>query len=327
MNTDQIISQSKNAYKQWCDQWRANAKKHSKCDMKPFEDFRNIGIGKAILCVANGFSLEENIEIIKKYKDNVDIIACDKTLGHLLDHGIKPTYLMVCDANVNYEKYLKPWENQLQDTILLQNVCGNPLWTFNGNWKDKYFYVNKDVMHYELEFMELSGCKNQVTAGTNVSNMMIVILNQSDNDKKQDLFAYDKIILIGYDYSWKYDGKYYAFDEEAGGKKYFMRHVYGISNSGKVIFSSNNLGSSASWLNLYISVFKINAIQCSPDSLYTFGREGNLEAQMQYRHKPSDAKKVRDLLKEGQGLEQKTNKIQNSLRDIARDHWYQSQSI
>ena len=48
----------------------------------------------------------------------------------------------------------------------------------------------------------------------------------------------------GFDYSWKHDGKYYAFDEDAGGKRYYMRHVYGISGSGKLIYTSNNLNTS-----------------------------------------------------------------------------------
>ncbi len=327
MNHEQIVKQSKQAYKQWAVQWRENAKIHKKYKMKSFNDFRNKGIGKAILCVANGYSFEENIETIKENKNNVDIICCDKTLGHLIDNGIYPTFCMVCDANVSYEKYLKPWENKLDKTILFQNVCGNPEWTKNGNWRDKYFYVNKDVMNNEKEFSSLSGCNNLVTAGTNVSNMMVVIVTQSDNETKQNLMAYDKMLLIGYDYSWKYDGKYYAFDEDGGGKKYYMRHIYGISTSGKMIFSSNNLSSSASWLRLYIDAYKINAIQCGQDSLHIFGRLGDLKDQIKYRHKPSDYSLVKELLSDKRSLEERLTKVQNSIRDIARDHWFKSQSV
>lgn len=327
MNHDQIVKQSKQAYAQWCVQWRANAIENSKYKMKSFEDFRNTGIGKAILLVANGYSLEENMETIKANASNVDIMACDKTLGHLIKNGIKPKFVMVCDANVNYEHYLKPYEDQLQGTILIMNVCGNPLWAANGNWKDKYFYVNKDVMKNEVEFIKLSGCQNIVTAGTNVSNMMVVILNQSDNEVKQNLFAYDKILLIGYDYSWRFDGKYYAYDEEGGGKRFYMRHIYGISESGKIIFTSNNLNTSASWLNLYIKAYKVNAIQCGKHVLQNFGRSGDLATQMRYRHKPSDAEKVKELLKTQRSLEQNLNKIQNDLKKVARDHWFSSHSI
>lgn len=326
MTHDQIVRQSKQAYKQWAKQWRAHAKEHSVFKMQSFDSLRNTGIGKAVLLCANGYSLEENMDTIKQHKDNVDIIACDKSIGHLLNNGIRPKYCIVCDANVNYEKYLKPFEDQLSDTILIQNVCGNPEWTKNGNWKDKYFYVNKDVMGYEKEFIELSGCKNVVTAGTNVSNMMVVLLAQADNESKQNLFSYDKIILVGFDYSWKHDGGYYAYDWDGGGKRYYMRHVYGISYSGKIIFTSNNLSSSASWLNLYIKAFNLPVVQCSKDSLQMFGLNGDLKNHITYRHKPSDGPRVINLLKERRGLEESLNKIQNELVNIGREHWYAAHS-
>ncbi len=327
MNHDQIVKQSVQCYKQWAPQWRKHAEEHSQYEMKSFENFRNIGIGKAILAVANGYSFEENIEVIKANAHNVDIIACDKTLGHLIKAGIKPTYCIVCDANVSYEKYLKPYESELKDTILIQNVCGNPLWTKNGNWRDRYFYVNKDVMSYEKEFMAISGCQNAVTAGTNVSNMMIVILTQSDNERRQNLFCYDKILLIGFDYSWRADGKYYAFDDDGGGKKFYMRHIYGMSHSGKMIFSSNNLSSSASWLHLYIKAYAVQTVQCGQHVLNDFGKRGDLAANMQYRHKPSDKGRVKNLINKQQSLEQELKWVQNNLKEIAKDHWLQSQTV
>jgi hypothetical protein len=182
-------------------------------------------------------------------------------------------------------------------------------------------------MNYEREFMKLSGCNNVVTAGTNVSNMMLVVLTQSDNERVQNLFAYDKVLLIGFDYSWKLDGKYYAFDHDGGGKRYYMRHIYGLSVSGKTIFSSHNLSTSASWLKLYIDAYKVNAVQCGQDALVIFNKLGKLEEQIQYRHKTSDSKIISQLLKDKRGLEEKLNKIQNGIVSIARDHWYASQSI
>jgi hypothetical protein len=321
MTHDDIEKQSKQAYRQQCVFWRKNAAFHKKYKMKSFEDFRNTGIGKTALLVANGYSFEENIETIKKYKDNIDVICCDKTLGHLLDNGITPYICMVCDAHVSYEKYLKPYEDRLNNTILFNNVCGNVEWSSNGNWKDLYFYVNKDVMHYENEFIELSGCKNIVTAGTNISNMMVVLLVQSDNERKQNLFSYDKLALIGFDYSWKAEGKYYAFDHLANGKFYYMKHIYGLSLSNNLIYSSNNLSSSAAWLNLYVKAFKVPVVQCGKDSLANFNRQGDLEKSLQYRHKTSDADVVKRLLDNKIKIEIELKKIQNDIAVIARDHW------
>ena len=327
MTHDQIVKQSVACYKQWSKQWREHAKVHSEFKMKSFEDFRSSGIGKAALLVANGYSFEENIETIKKNAVNVDVVACDKTLGHLINAGVKPKFCIVCDANVSYEKYLKPYEDQLERTILIQNVCGNPEWTKNGNWKQRYFYVNKDVMHYEKEFQEISGCPNLVTAGTNVSNMMVVLLTQSDNETRQNLFSYDKLLLIGFDYSWKADGGYYAFDKDAGGKFHYMRHVKGIAPSGKLIYTSNNLSSSSSWLNLYIKAFNIPVVQCSQDSILWPNIIGKLEEQIRYKHKPQDSQKVKDLLNELRGLETRKVQINNRLKSIGREHWLASRAI
>jgi hypothetical protein len=271
--------------------------------------------------VANGYSFEENLETIKKYKDNVDIICCDKTLGHLLDNGITPYICVVCDANVSYERYLEPWKDKLKNTILFNNVCGNTKWTTGGEWKDVYLYVNKDVMENEKEFMALSGCKNAVTAGTNVSNMMVVLMVQADNEIKQNLFMYDKMIMIGFDYSWKLNGKYYAFDQEGGGKFYYMRHIYGLSMNNNIIFTSNNLSSSASWLKLYIDAYRIPVVQCSKDSLQPFGNIRDLEKNIKHRHKTSDAKLVRDNLRRKNQIELELKKLNNELSAIARDHW------
>lgn len=327
MDREKIIKHTDMAYRQWCEIWRKHATEHSKMKQKSFEDFRNSGIGKACLLVANGYSLEENIETIKKHQKNVDIFCCDKTLGHLLDHGITPKFCIVCDANVSWEKYGEKYKDQLKDTILFQNVCGNPDWTFKGNWKDVYMYVNKDVRHHEREFMSLSGCPNQVTAGTNVSNMMVVLLIQADNDKRQNLFSYDKLLLIGFDYGWRDDGKYYAFDETGDGKSFYMRHIYGMSNDGKIVFTSNNLSSSASWLRLYIDTFKIKVFQCGSGSLFAPGGYHDLEVQMQYRHKPSDSERVKKLLIRKRSIENELGSLDNEIRSIAKDHWLASQSI
>lgn len=181
MNDKMIRAQSEAAYKQWAPQWRKHTKENSIFEMKSIHELENHGVGRAVLCVANGYSFEENIETIKKYQHNVDIFACDKTMGHLLDNGITPKFVMMCDANVDYEKYMAPYKDKLQDIILIANICGNPEWTKNGNWKDKYFFINKDILGSEKEFSEMSGCTNFIPAGTNVSNAMVVMLTQSDN--------------------------------------------------------------------------------------------------------------------------------------------------
>lgn len=323
MSPDQIKKQSISAYQQWAPQWREHSKIHSQFDMKPMANFSNVGIGKAVLLVANGFSFENEIETIKKYAHNVDIMCCDKTLGHLIDNGILPTYCLVCDANVSYEKYLKPWEDKLHGTVLFQNVCANPKWAENGNWKDKYFFVNKDVMNYELEFSEISGCKNFMIAGTNVSNMMVVLLTQCDDHERRNFFGYDKLLLVGYDFSWTPGGKYYAFDQEANGKYYFMKHTQGLTNHGDYIYTSNNLSSSASWLALYCKTFQLPVVQCSRPTIADFGQDPqNLEHHMRYRFRPEDKVAVRKNLERKMAIEAELKTVNDKIKKLSKDHYY-----
>jgi hypothetical protein len=106
-----------------------------------------------------------------------------------------------------------------------------------------------------------------------------------------------------------------------------MRHIYGIAPSGKIIYSSNNLSSSASWLRLYIDAYNVPAIQCSPDSLLNTKRRGKLEEQIKYRHRPADAFRVKDLLSEKRRVEEKLARVNNDLVAIGRDHYYAANSI
>lgn len=322
MNDQTIRQQSNAAYGQWAVQWRKHAVTHSAYKQKPLADFENVGVGRAVLCVANGFSFEEQIETLKKYQHNVDILCCDKTLGHLLDNGIIPTYCMVCDANVNYEKYLKPYEEKLRKTTLFINVCANPEWSENGNWKDKYFFVNQDIIDSHLEFSKLSGCKNFMPAGTNVSNAMVILLSQSDNTARRNVFGYDKILLLGYDYSWKFGGKYYAFNEDGNGKAQYMRHSYAVTPSGAFCYTSGNLAFSKEWLAKYVGAFNLPVLQCAPDSILQFGKSAKLEEQMQYSHKPEDRARVRDMVKELRAMDQKSLALHKKINEIGKDHYW-----
>lgn len=322
MDKEAVLQQSKQAYKQWCVQWREQAKHHSKYEMKPLYDFENIGIGKACLLIANGYSFEENLETIKKNQDNVDILCCDKTLGHCLENDIIPTYCLVCDANVNYEKYMEKYKDKLQDTVLFINVCANPKWSDNGNWKDKYFFVNKDVMKNEVEFCNLSGCPNTIPAGTNVSNAMAVFLTQSDERGRVNFFGYDKYILIGFDYNWYHDTNYYSFDKEADGKTNYMRHVFCLDTAGRGCYTSNNLAFSATWLDKYIATFKLNFVQGTQRTITKSAPYKELEDQMKYKYKPEDAVTVIKAIYKKNELTRQLAILDQGLRKIAKDHFY-----
>lgn len=320
LNSGDIKRQSEAAYNQWATQWREHATIHSEFEMHSMEELRYTGVGKPLLVVGNGHSLEENIEVIKEYADKVDIFCCDKTLGHLLERGIEPTYCMVCDANVNYEKYCEKYNSQLQNTILFMNVCGNPQWSKNGNWKSIYFFVNRDVLNSEKEFSELSGCKNLIPAATNVSNAMVVLATQADEKGRCNFLGYDKYLLIGFDYSWLMGGSYYAFDKDGGGKHNYMRHGLGWDSAGNFCYTSNNLLFSAKWLNDYVNAFQLPVVQCGKEAVSGLHLRGELEKQLGYNYKPDDAPKMKSLHDAIEKTAAQLKKFKKEYTDIFADH-------
>lgn len=284
-------------------------------------DFQNYGVGRAMLLVANGGSLKNDIEIIKENRDNVHVMACDKSLGVLIKNEIYPDFCMVCDANVNYEKYLDPYKDKLQNTTMFINVCANPKWSDNGNWKDIYFFVNKDILNSEIEFCQISGCKNVIPAGTNVSNAMIVFMSQSDNNGRRNFFGYDKYLLSGFDYCWLKEGNYYSDSFDGDGKRYYMNHLTGLTASNKLCFTSNNLLFSAKWADDYVKMFKLPVVQCNKDSMFGALYSGDLKEQMQYNYKRDDRLIVGSLLREKQELSARLKNIESRLVDIGHDHF------
>lgn len=316
-----IVEQSKNCYNQHKEYWRKNAKKHSKfAPFRPLSDFVNIGIGRQILLVANGYSFEENLEDVKEAAKHMDIMCCDKTLGHLLDHGIKPTYCCVADAKVNYEKYLAPWLNQIEDTILFFNVCANPKWTHEAEWKSVYFFVNHDSIQSEKEFCKISECTNVIPAATNVSNAMVVFLTQSDNKGPKNFFGYDKYLLIGFDYSWRDKGSYYAFNKEGDGKTFYMRHLNAVDGAGSLCFSSTNLHFSSQWLQKYITNFGLPVVQCTKHTLMHIKYHKPLREQLSYEGRPEDANLVKELLTQRASLTGQLGQIDLGLSNINKVH-------
>jgi hypothetical protein len=290
--------------------------------MKNLNELEFSGVGKAALCVATGYSFEKEIETIERYQRHVDIICCDKSLGSLIGRGIHPKYCLVCDANVSYEKYLQPWEDQLANTIMISNVCANPLWAEKGNWKDKYFFVVMDILKSELEFSGLSGCRNIVPAGTNVSNSLVIILTQSVNEVRKNFFGYDKILLIGFDYSWGLNDPYYAFDRTGGGKHNYMRHGFLFDLKGDLVCSSSNLVFSAKWLSQYITAFNLPVVQCTKHTVLGTPKNGKLSEQMQYSFHPEDAEHVRDKMKLRKVLSDRLQSVDKDLSDVAWKHHY-----
>jgi hypothetical protein len=292
LGMNEVLDQSKAAYGQWKDTWDKHAIKNGKLLKKlgtSQQDILFIGAGRTLICCATGPSFFDQIEDLKIKNDAIDIACVDKCFGTLLDHDIKPEYVFIADAGIDYEKWCKPWIDKTKDIILFANVTANTEWTHN--WKGPiYFYVNKDNIETEKIYSKLSGCYELIPASSNVGNTVVVFAKQN--------FCYDEYLLMGYDFCWGDDDYYYAFEDN--NKRYWMGHAIATDGEGRLIKTSQNLLFSARWLSDF---YLMNIKNIPKTKLFKTSMKGILA--MPYRN----LKKVIKTIKERELSEQEKNII------------------
>lgn len=277
LKADEVLQQSKGAFAQWEKVWRENSKINGKVfreDPRTMtrKEILHEGAGKTCLCVAYASSLEDNIETLQKYNDNdgYDIICVDKAFGELVKHGIKPKYVVLCDAGVSYKDWCEPYIDDTEDVILVSNINGNIEWS--KNWKGKInFFVNKDNIKSEEIFMKISGCPDLIPAGSNVGNSVVIFATH--------ILGYDEYLLLGYDHCWRDEDNYYAFNDSP--KRYWMKHINAIDMNGDFVYTSSNLFFSARWLSDYYRNFcipnRVKMFNCSGKGLVALVPTAKLE--------------------------------------------------
>ena len=276
MTYRETVNQSKAVFGQFGEtKWKPYATANAALPRRSAWDLQNVGLGKHLLCVALGASLENNIDEIKKNRDKFDIITCDKGFRVLIEHGIKPNYVMICDCNIETKWIQGAW-NETADVSLIATPYANPEWTIP--WKGpRYFYVNKDAIETEKVFMPIFGENmRMIPASSNVSNAMLVFMVGVDEFNHDNFSGYEKFLLTGYDYSWRPDGNYYAFYNPKP-KRYYMHHMTVLGVDGETAFTSSNLHFSARWLSEYINKLGVPAVNCSGRGLLQIGSRMSLK--------------------------------------------------
>lgn len=265
------------------------------------EELRGRGIGKFAVLAAMGASLEGHIDTIKKYRDRFDLVTCDKGFGALIERGVTPDYVQLCDCNIPV-KWLEPYIEQTKGVKLLATTYANIEWT--TRWKGPiYLYANKDALHSEEKFKPVLGRPDirklgftpsnlkvnttdprVIPAGSNVSNAMLIFLTGADEESKASFSGYERIFLTGYDYSWRpgkesvaaKPGNYYAFADPKP-KRYYMSHRTMLDYRGDVCHTSENLLFSAKWLYSYVTAFQLPVTNCTGRGLLELPSMGDLE--------------------------------------------------
>lgn len=300
--------------------WIPNAKINAELTRKNANELKNIGLGKVLVLAAMGESLEDHIETIKKYRDKIDLMVCDKAYAVMMEHGIKPDYCMVCDANIPF-RHIEKYIDTTEGTKLIATPYANPEWT--KGWKgERYFYVNKDSIESENIFLPIMGKDSRVIpASTNVSNAMLVFMMGYDEKARINFTAYEKFILTGYDYSWRPEGNYYAFNNPKP-KRYYMKHMTLLDMNKDYVYSSHNLVFSARWLYDYIMYHRPPVINCSGRGILDIPFKGKLEDEMiKLSEIKNKTKLIRDAYKLFQTSTLNYQQTQNYFEDARRTLW------
>lgn len=276
-----VRNQSRQVWGQFGEKtWLPNALKNSKLEYRDCRELQNSKIGKFSVLAAMGESLEANIDTLKANRDKFEITTCDKGFGALLDHGIKADYVVLCDAGIPF-KWLEKYVDQTEGVNLMATAYANPEWTHA--WKgNKYFYINKDAIETERKFIPIFGDKMRVmAAGSNVSNAMLIFWTGCDERSAANWSGYEKFLMVGYDYSWRPEGNYYAWNDPTP-KRYYMHHRTMLDINGDRCFTSENLLFSAKWMIQYLDAFNLPAINCSGrgilDCRYKMGLQKALDS-------------------------------------------------
>lgn len=309
-------------------------------------ELNGCGLGKFAVLAAMGASIEEQIEVMKKYRDRFDLITCDKGFGMLLEHGLKADYVQLCDCNIPY-RWLEPYVNETKGVRLLATTYANIEWT--TKWQGPiYFYVNKDALHTEEKFMPVLGNPDTnklgfspstasipriepriIPAGSNVSNAMLIFMMGIDEQTFTSFAGYEHYYLTGYDYSWRPSGpqfacktgNYYAFANPTP-KRFYMSHRTVLDINGDPCLTSENLLFSAKWLYSYVTAYNLPVTNCSERGLLDIPLRGNLEKCLAKINSDKSVRmKMLKNLEELRALETATSAARERLMESRRNLW------
>lgn len=320
-----VVKQSQQVYGQFGEsKWIPYAKKNVQLPHRDTNELRNIGVGKFLLLCAMGESLEANIDVIKKYRDRVDIVTCDKGFKPLYDNGVIADYVMVCDCNILFH-HIESHIDKTDGVKLLATPYANPSYTRNWNG-DRYFFVNQDAIQTEKKFIEIFGKDVRVIpAGSNVSNAMLVFFTGADEYQNINWGGYEQYILVGYDYSWRPEGNYYAWGNPKP-KRYYMNHRTVLDYNGDMVYTSENLWFSAKWAYSYITSFKLPVVNCSSRGLLHTGKENTGDLEQMLSGINPDPRSIQNVRDQYEMFKSATMNYQNSQKLFEKSRGYRYDS-
>ena len=169
-----VKKQSLDVYNQFGEsRWKPFANVNSRIERMDNNFYKHIGVGKFLVLAAMGESLEKDIPILKLYRDRIDILTCDKGFGFLIDNGILPDHVIICDTNIPF-KWIEPYLEYTKNINLVSTPYANIEWTHA--WKGpKYFYVNRDAIETEKVFLKTA--RQEIKSRRAVDKILMEVLS------------------------------------------------------------------------------------------------------------------------------------------------------
>ena len=155
-----------------------------------------------VVLVVAGPSVDKNIQHLKDYKDNCIIICADVVLFKLLEHGIKPDFVINVDPHESITRF---WKSL--DTSDITLICPT---TTNSNtikcWQGKIFFYNQMDIEGSAKGEAL---KKLIKPTKNWGNIFNRFFIGATMFQISTIFRPSSIILVGYDFGFT-DGKAYC---------------------------------------------------------------------------------------------------------------------
>ena len=179
-----------------------------------------------VVLIVAGPSLDKNIEQLKAYQKNCLIICADVVLFKLLEHDIKPDFVVNIDPHESIGRF---WSHlETSDLYLACPTTTNPA-TFE-NWKGRMFLFNQKDVDRSPKGDALKRITKTTAGWGNIFNQYFIGATML---QFSTLFLPSHVILVGYDFAYT-DGKAYC-DGFLDLKIYHLEDPVGSENHTKMV--------------------------------------------------------------------------------------------
>ena len=196
--------QTINYYNSSADMIRENAKNNITIEHNYIDELHQKHKGQTVIIIAFGPSLMKNIDVLFALREKYIIIAVDRAIGYLFEHGIRPDYYVTCDAYCDSD-----WipDVDLAGIKLISLIMSN--YGFNNRFKtlcgEVYFFQSLDRAGIWREISALAGDLPYLNCSGNVGHAALMVGIY--------LFEAEKAVLCGFDNS--FNSYYYPDKSDA----------------------------------------------------------------------------------------------------------------